>query len=171
MFRSLRKILKDEEITISYIDPTQSFEERQKALYESYIFVCKCCRCTEGYKEQGEVLTGNSSVDAPIHLAKLRSRQLLDGLVDGSLDAANAKAQMQNVCDGLSPKLRQPITTWPIPNFYHMLAKKYEDNHQWEEAMRLWLYIVYTIDPLVYRERINPHRVAHLMSICQLEGY
>ncbi|KAK6134892.1 hypothetical protein DH2020_031376 [Rehmannia glutinosa] len=43
---ALRPILKDEEITISYIDEDLPYEERQELLAD-YGFRCKCPRCTE----------------------------------------------------------------------------------------------------------------------------
>jgi len=80
--RSCRKIAKNEEITISYIDPTRCFEERQKALFTAYAFACQCCRCTEGFEEQGEILTGDPILDAPIHLARSQLHALLHALAD-----------------------------------------------------------------------------------------
>ena len=47
----------------------------------------------------------------------------------------------------------------------------FEEEQQWEKALRLRVKIVYAIDPIRYPERINPHRVEHMMALCQLEGY
>lgn len=61
--RSCRKIEKNEEIAISYMDPTQCFEERQNALSAAYCFDCECCRCVLGSKEQGKMFTGDPVLD------------------------------------------------------------------------------------------------------------
>lgn len=43
--RALRPIKKDEEIFISYIDPTEDHAQRQSVLKQRYFFTCKCMRC------------------------------------------------------------------------------------------------------------------------------
>ncbi|KAL2070914.1 hypothetical protein VTL71DRAFT_13940 [Oculimacula yallundae] len=43
--RALRPIKKDEQIFISYIDPTEEITLRQSRLKERYFFTCKCTRC------------------------------------------------------------------------------------------------------------------------------
>ncbi|XP_068642154.1 histone-lysine N-methyltransferase ASHR1 isoform X2 [Aristolochia californica] len=43
--RAVDFILKDTEVTISYIETAASTETRQKALKEQYLFTCKCPRC------------------------------------------------------------------------------------------------------------------------------
>ncbi|KAK0103308.1 hypothetical protein ONS95_005338 [Cadophora gregata] len=45
--RALRPIKKDEEIFISYIDPTESLAKRQSTLKQRYFFTCKCARCED----------------------------------------------------------------------------------------------------------------------------
>ena len=42
---AIRPILKDEEITISYIDDTHPKTKRQQELRERYFFECQCKRC------------------------------------------------------------------------------------------------------------------------------
>ncbi|KAG4432714.1 hypothetical protein IFR05_011814, partial [Cadophora sp. M221] len=43
--QALRPIKKDEEIFISYIDPTEDVSLRQSRLKQRYFFTCKCTRC------------------------------------------------------------------------------------------------------------------------------
>ena len=44
--RALRDIEVDEELTISYVDATGSYDDRRKTLTEHYGFECRCERCT-----------------------------------------------------------------------------------------------------------------------------
>lgn len=44
---ALCDIAQGEELTISYIDETASFSERQKKLQEYYNFVCDCVKCRQ----------------------------------------------------------------------------------------------------------------------------
>ncbi|KAL9125868.1 MAG: hypothetical protein Q9175_008012 [Cornicularia normoerica] len=147
VLRSCRKIAKNEEITISYIDPTQSFEERQKALSTAYAFDCQCCRCTE------------SQLDALLH-----------ALVDDGQELSSVDARTQETYNSLSSGKPWPISISPIPTIYVTLATLFEEKQRWEEALRRWLKIVYVIGPLRYPERLNLHRVEDLMSLCQLEA-
>ena len=49
---ALKDVKDGEELTISYVDPTQPLEERRKTLLAHYGFECKCMRCaTEQRKE------------------------------------------------------------------------------------------------------------------------
>lgn len=47
-FRSLRRIEKDEEIFIAYVDITNPFLRRQQELKERYHFTCTCTKCEQG---------------------------------------------------------------------------------------------------------------------------
>lgn len=167
--RSSRKIAKNEEITISYIDSTQSFEERQNALSTTYAFGCQCCKCTKGLEEQEEILTGNLVSDAPIRNAKSNLHALLDALVDGTQELDGVETKMRETCNESGKPW--PINSPPLPALYLLLARKFETEQQWGKALKVWLKIVYIIDPIRYPERLNPHRVEHLMALCQLEGY
>lgn len=167
--RSLREIAKDEEITISYIDSTQSFEERQKILSTTYAFGCQCLKCMNGYDERGEVLTGDPVVDAPARNAKSELHALLDVLAGGAQELGYVEKKMKEIC--INSGNPWPIDASPLPYLYGLLARRFETRQQWEKALRVWLKIVYIIDPLRYAERWNPHRVENLMGLCQLEGY
>ena len=169
--RSTRKIAKNEEITISYIDYTRSFEERQKVLSTTYGFGCQCRKCMKGYKEKQEILTGNSVLDAPIRNAETKLDALLDALVGGTQELDIVETRMREICTESSSGKPWPINSPPLPTLYEVLAKKFENEKQWEKALRLRLKIVYIIDPLRYPERLSPHRVEHLMALSQLEGY
>ena len=168
--RSCRKIAKNEEITISYTDPTKSFKERQEALFTAYVFTCQCCRCSEGFEEHGEILTGDPIIDAPIHLARSELNNLLHALRIDDQELSSVEARIQEICNSQSFGKPWPINAAPIADIYVLLAGRLEDKQQWKEALHHWLNIVYVIDPLRFTDRINPHRVEHLMSLTQIEA-
>ena len=125
LVRSCRKIAKNEEITISYIDPTQCFGERQNALFTAYAFTCQCRRCTEGFEEQGEMLTGDPILDTPTRRARSQLHALLDVLVDSKQEVSTVEVKMREIW---------PIYISPIPNMYVTLARKFEEEQQWVKA-------------------------------------
>ena len=128
--RSCRKIAKNEEITISYIDPTQCFEERQKALFTAHAFACQCCRCTEGFEDQGEMLTGDPILDPPIHLARSQLHALLYALADYNQELSSVEAKIREACNGLSSRKCWAINISPMPDIYVTLARRFEEEQQ-----------------------------------------
>lgn len=169
--RSSRKIAKNEEITISYMDSTQSFEERQKTLFTTYAFGCQCRKCTNGFQEQQEILTGDSVVDAQIRIAESKLQALLNMLAEGNQELDGVETSIQEICNEPPSGKPWPINAFPLPILYDLLATRFADEQQWKKALQIRLKIVYVIDPLRYPEKLNPHRVYHLMALCQLEGY
>lgn len=168
--RSCQKIAKNEEIKIAYIDHTKSFKERQEELFTAYAFICQCCRCSEGFEEHGEILTGDPTTDAPIHLARSELDDLLHGLRSDDQVLGGVEARIREICRNEGSGKPWPINTAPIPNIYVVLVQRFEEEQQWKEALYHWLRIVYVIDPLRYTDRFNPHRVEHLMLLAQLEA-
>ncbi|KAF2636388.1 SET domain-containing protein [Massarina eburnea CBS 473.64] len=61
---ALDSINKDEEIYISYIDPTNPSTRRQNELKERWFFDCKCTKCREGPTQKEDVFLVNPE-DAP----------------------------------------------------------------------------------------------------------
>lgn len=114
--RSCRKIAKNEEITISYIDPTRCFEERQKALFNAYAFTCQCCRCTDGSEGQVEMLTGDPILDTPIHLARSQLCASLYALGDYDQELSSVEAKIRETFNSLSSRQPWPINFPPIPD-------------------------------------------------------
>lgn len=171
MNRSSRKIAKNEEIIISYIDSKQSFKERQKALFTTYTFGCQCRKCTNGFEEQQEILTGDSVIDGPIRSTKSKLHAWLDTLAEGDQELDGVETKTREICHEPFSGKPWPISASPLPALYVLLARRFEDEQQWRKALYVRLKIVYIVDPLRFPERLNPHRVGHLMALCQLEGY
>ncbi len=44
-FLAIKPIKKGDELSISYIDETKPFAERQRILTETYAFICQCEKC------------------------------------------------------------------------------------------------------------------------------
>ncbi|KAF1959201.1 SET domain-containing protein [Byssothecium circinans] len=61
---ALKDIKMDEEIYISYVDPTNPFARRQSELKERWFFNCKCSKCKKGPKQQEDLFLVDPQ-DAP----------------------------------------------------------------------------------------------------------
>ena len=168
VIRSMRKIAKGEEITISYIAPCLSAEERLKAVFTTYAFICQCNRCTEESEEQ-EILFSNSILHAQIGKAKSKLRALIDSVAAGAEELDGVETKMREICSATGRPW--PMNASPLPELYAVLAEMLRKEQRWEKALQICLKTVYIIDPLCIRERLHPLRVKHLMDLCQVEAY
>jgi len=75
--RSTRIIPAGGEITISYINPTESFDFRQEQLRSKYFFECNCKKCEKGACGPGELRTGDPELDERIKEAQNLLRAIL----------------------------------------------------------------------------------------------
>jgi hypothetical protein len=76
--RTLRELKKDEELFISYIDPTNPFARRQSELKERWFFTCGCTKCEKGTQSQ-EDQWAVALDDIPQNMAKTLDRPLPEG--------------------------------------------------------------------------------------------
>ena len=136
----------------------------------SYAFGFQCRKCAKGYKDSGEILTGKPIHELAVRNAKSELHILLDALADNTQRPTFVEARVRDICGQQFHGKRWPVNASPLPHLYVLLATRFEEAQQWEDALRLRLRIMYVIDPLCYPERIDPHRVEHLMAICQTEG-
>ena len=84
---ALRDIKMDEEIFISYIDPTNPFSRRQHELKERWFFGCRCGKCEKGPTEQEDVFLVNPK-EAP-QKCKAYADSLLERTESPANDPAN----------------------------------------------------------------------------------
>lgn len=164
----MRKIAKGEEITISYITPFLSAEERLKALFTEYAFICQCHRCNEESEEQ-ENLFNNSILYAQVGKAKSKLQALLKSVAVGAEELDGVETKMREICSASGRAW--PMNASPLPELYEVLAETLQRQQRWEKALQICLKRVFIIDPLCLRERLNPLRVKHLIDLCQVEAY
>jgi hypothetical protein len=77
--RALDTIKSSEQIFISYIDPTQSTDERQTLLKKRYFFSCQCLKCKGSNIKRGETpyhtfkryVSGEHYVGTPLRMKVL----------------------------------------------------------------------------------------------------
>jgi hypothetical protein len=67
---TLRKIKKDEELFISYIDEKAPIQQRQQHLFEHYLFTCACTKCNE---QKAKLLKGETIKDDDSDAASTKS--------------------------------------------------------------------------------------------------
>ena len=168
VIRSSRSIAKNEEITLSYIDSTQSFEERQNALSTQYAFGCQCPKCEIESGEQEVNLANDPGSHQSILFARSELHALLVIVMNGYQELEGVETKMRQICNQSGKPWTIEVS--PLPKLYEVLAQRYELKHQWKKALYYRLKLVYIINPSRYPEQINIHRVEQLMALSQLEG-
>jgi len=166
--RSTKLIPAGGEITISYIDPTESFDFRQEELKSKYFFECSCHKCEKGACGTGELRTGNSESDGRIKNARDSLRALLqsDPKVI-SFDAVEDAADL--ICREGYPGNSWPCDIQPIPRLQVALATGYQGKNI-VKALIFWLKICFETDPLIWPSQYSFRRVEHFMNYLGVEG-
>lgn len=113
--RSTRTTPAGGEITISYIDPTESFDFRQEELSSKYFFECNCKKCEKGACGPGELRTGEPGLDGRIKKAQDSLRALLQSDPETTSFEALEDAAGRICCEGYLGK-RWPCDIQPIEN-------------------------------------------------------
>ena len=167
-FRSVCDIQKGEEITSGYRNGTLGYDERQRELFESYAFHCRCSRCALKYKCDNEMLTGFSKKDEITKIIMSELDTLSLSFISKSINADDAVRTLKTCCNRVSPGKKWTVYMHPVPTILTFIAQRYEIEKQWKNALHYWFKIVYVIDPRRYRHRLLPPRIENLHNLAQL---
>lgn len=165
--RSIKSIKRGEEITISYTDPTESLDFRQKQL-SNYHFVCKCKKCEKEVLEERR--TEDNESNRQIKEAQHLLRDLLQKdpqAISHEVLEANAK---QISSQGFQGK-RWPPDLAPMPSLQISLAQRYREDPNLPKAYSLWVKVCFETDPLIWESQYSFRRVEHFMHYIGVEGY
>jgi hypothetical protein len=160
--RSTRVIPARDEITISYINPTESFDFRQEQLRSKYFFECNCKKCEKRACGPGELRTEDPELDERIKEAQNSLRALLRcDPKTSSLEAVEDAAG--RICREGYPGKRWPCDIQPMPILIIALATGYQDKNL-VKALRFWVKTCFETDPLIWPSQYNLRRVKHFMK-------
>ena len=164
--RSIKTIMKREEITISYTDPDESFDFRQKQL-SNYYFICKCKKCEE--EGLGEWRTEDTELNRPTPESQHLLRELLQ--LDPKTTSPEAvEASASRICrEGCLGK-RWPCDLPPMPSLQICLAQLYHEKQNWLKVYSLWLKTCFETDPSIFASQYSLRRVEHFMHYVGVEG-
>lgn len=165
--RSLNAIRKDEEITISYIDNTQSFEQRQTELRKQWFFSCSCLKCQQGPGGREDRLFGGAS-QAP-YLERIKRANVLRDRTDTE-EEGEAKYQSAVQANKIMTELRTvwPLDVQPWPKIRESLAQTMMYTQRWSQAFAQSLLLYFSIDPLVYPQAGHPSITVHKWRLASM---
>ena len=162
--RSLRRIAKDEEILIAYVDITDNPWQRQEELYERYFFTCDCIECQAGTTLQSSAIPPD---DKSFRSIESQAKTLLEtgkanSDVHTSLNALQEGMELMREV-GVCPTFRQPFAT-----LRQQLAVNLLTAQDWISAFAQMLRIYFEIDPVLFPQPFHPVRIVHKWTLAML---
>lgn len=166
--RSTRSIAPGEELTISYINETDSFDYRQEQLSSKYFFTCTCTKCRKGAEGPGEFRSSNLDLNARLKEAQNSLRNLLHLSPETtSIEAVEEEATQIVLKSG--PKSLWPCDVQPVLMLQYALAKSYQERDL-PKAYLLWVKVCFETELAVYPNQYNMRRVGHFLEYIGVEG-
>ncbi len=166
-FRALGKIAKEEEITISYVDCTNPYQQRQRELSERYFFTCACSKCQSGRAlREDRFLRGVLDFEE-LRAAESKAFELLENAK--SLEPVLAEKALQQAAQVITdheavwPRDRQP---WP--SVRQQLTVNLISRGLWVLALAHMLKTYFYVDPVLFPQSFHPVRVVHNWTLIRI---
>ena len=157
--RSLANIPSDSEVTLSYIDTTNSAAKRRAELESRYFFTCKCSVCSQGITNGQPDPPNTPQFEATLAgVLKLQA-----DAASSSPDEASEKFRVAlSMLEPYSPH-RQPRASMLHQAFLNALATQ-----SWSVALRYALMGYFHIEPVHYPVTWHPVRVVRTLVLLRL---
>ncbi|KZF23795.1 SET domain-containing protein [Xylona heveae TC161] len=166
--RSLRDIPKDEEITISYIDCTNSISIRQSELSKRYFFTCNCPKCTSGPTQREDVFLNTEISRSEAEAAEAEGFSLLE---DANQSADHLTAF--NKLEYAMQFMRKRSHLWsfdrqPWPSMRQRMSVSCISLGKWDLALGHSLRTYFDVDPILFPPPFHPVRLVHKWTLTML---
>ncbi|KAL1965972.1 hypothetical protein VTN77DRAFT_4912 [Rasamsonia byssochlamydoides] len=165
--KPVRRIKKDEQIFISYIDATNPRDIRRKELSDRYFFDCNCSKCMKG-KDAHEDTFLKPLLDATaITSAETIARERVRSASTDD-DPFNAVKTLKSAIDILNKTSVWPITRQPYVSVRDELIVSLLSAQQFEAAFGQATVRFLRVDPVVYPHEVHPIRLLHVWALAKL---
>ena len=156
--RPLRSIAADQELTVSYVDPTLPCGLRRHLLNEEYFIDCHCQKCLD---ELGE-----EQFDPPLNLAEMkRLYEEAMALVESASADLTTSGPIQKLRYAAHILLEASwrITQGPLPLIIHRLVRAYLDDLQLNIALAYASILQWDINEEIYNQGLG--KADHPMAL------
>ncbi|KIX96924.1 uncharacterized protein Z520_07038 [Fonsecaea multimorphosa CBS 102226] len=176
---ALRPIARGEEVTVSYIDTTLPFDNRQGELKARYFFTCSCSLCSRGrdaatdmfYHPVQDVATDTTqpAILAEIAETSDQAEQFLMGLESQSGLEHTPIDSIKHIMHRLALTRSWPLWRYPWPDLRRKLFLRLLDSQRYSEALWQSAVFVRVIHPVMYHEQEHhPVRVVQMWTFWNL---
>lgn len=195
--RALRKIGKDEELFISYIETSNPYRRRQRELLERYHFTCACAKCQKGASGPADDFLRSPSESSQLLGESVRDLELdeeyavaednvgedptsrriaaVQSLAFGRLEESKRMSDQDQVIERLKLGMQLCADTnlWPLhrqpwPSLRQQLFIHLLSTGEHLEALGQGLKTYFYIDPVMLPEAFHPVRVVHKWTLAML---
>lgn len=176
---ALRPIEKNEEVTISYVDTTFPYQQRQQELKSRYFFTCTCNLCA-----QGQSLV-NDRLYLKTDLASGDSRQLSPQVIATGDDVEKSFLAIQSesgfehlqiddikrAMNRLAKTGNWPLHRYPWPQLRHQLLLGLLTSKRFSEALAHTAIFVRLIHPVLFKQEHHPMRLVMIWTFWNICRY
>jgi hypothetical protein len=170
--RSLRKIKRGEEITISYIDTTNPFAMRQAQLKQRYFFTCACDLCKKGREDTRDTFLPGARDK---NIERIRQQELggfrILELASKGKDVEENVADLERAMESLRATLAFPVYRQPYASLRQQLIRAYLSTQRWIPALAHALKQYFHVDPHIFPQEFHPVRMVHTWVLITLINF
>jgi hypothetical protein len=175
---ALRSLDKEEEITISYVDPMFPFAKRQEELRNRYHFECACRRCLQVSSAATDRLLSTSLSNgsaapslftgAQAQSVGVRAESYLQSLQSKTAILHTQLLPIRQAMQSLAKSGVWPLQRYPWPQLRHELFLALLANETYYEALIQSAIFIRVIHPVVYPDENHPLRLMQIWTFINL---
>lgn len=179
--QSLRDIPQNEEITISYIDASFPFAQRQTQLRDRYYFTCNCSLCAQKEETVNDRLESKSVAGQPpvspvgdnTQTAELQAqaeRTFYDVQSKPGIETTQIP-HLRSALQSLASTSIWPVHRYPFPQLRQQLALALLERQDFSGALVHFAILYRIVDPLYHAVTFHPVRMSHAWTFWNITFY
>ncbi|KAF1808065.1 SET domain-containing protein [Eremomyces bilateralis CBS 781.70] len=168
--RCLKKIQEGDELSISYVEPTNPTMIRRKELKEKFFFDCKCPKCLNEGNTPEDRFQGDSSTDGPAKRVQDEAFNTLFSVRRGKVLPEKIISELKRALDLCQRSGFFSIERQPIPSICSDLYVELMMQDRHDESFEHVFKIYTETDPKWY-PNFHPARLAHTYVLARLMKY
>lgn len=167
----LRKISKNEELSITYIEQTASFHRRRDSLAKQYMFTCSCDKC----QHDQEALETMKQKDPEVFQEVAKWSDTVEEQSDRLKFGGSSQHIMQTALEsllGVATAMRNSsrfVPDWdPYPRAIDELRLLQMRLHAYDQVLFYALEQYCIVAPAIYPSSLDPHRTIQALFLLQI---
>lgn len=166
----VRNIAEDEELTITYIEHTESVQKRQESLAKQYMFHCTCSKCQRDEIAQEEIKKNDPALFKSLQQWSDTVEDQFKIMKSSSLPRKIVLRGIKSLTEVINAIEQQPrfLAEWdPYPQAIHEL-KLMHMNERYDQALIYALKDLFIVAPAIYISPLNPRCTVQAIFLLQV---